>query len=41
MFILHLSLLLTPGVARQSYWSNLGRSSKTFRNTGLHQSLCT
>jgi hypothetical protein len=32
MFILHLSLLLTPGIARQSYWSNLGRGLNDLGN---------
>jgi hypothetical protein len=30
LFILYLSLLLTHGFARQSYWPNVDRGSKTF-----------
>jgi hypothetical protein len=35
LFILRLSLLLTPGIARQSHWSNLDRGPKRLRNTGI------
>jgi len=29
--ILHLSLFMTSGVARESYWSNLGRGCKSLK----------
>jgi hypothetical protein len=36
LFILQLSLFLTPGIIRQSYCPNRGRGSKRLRNTGLN-----
>jgi len=38
LFILHLSLLVTIGSARQSYWPYLGRGSKTLRINALNES---
>jgi len=37
MFVLHLSLSLTGGVAWPSSWTNLGLGSKTLRNIGLNK----
>ena len=33
--VLHLSLFLTLGVCRHSFWPNLGHGSKRFRDSGL------
>lgn len=35
-FVLHLSLFVTLGVARQQNWLKLGRGSKSLRNTALN-----
>jgi len=35
VFLIHISLFLTPPVTRQSHWHNLGRGSERMWNTSL------